>query len=277
MIPKVNKFRLISSSALAAGYVICALAASAQESRYERFRAHNTTMTALQPAWMGPLIQSDSRLSQAIRLSVSNSYCPTQTVNYGNGHGIAVMAGTRFQFDYMQPAYVQNNSAKTKDGIGDTETQIKYRIASGNAEHGNFAVSAILAQTFPTGSHKNGAATSVYFPKLAVGKARGRFNVQPVLSGVIPTGKIAAQGRAVEWSATAQMHPSPNVWLDVEDNAAFNKGGPVDGKTQNFITPAAFYMVRRKSWKPTHSAVIFNAGMQIATSEFHFYNPLSGS
>jgi len=207
MIPKVNKFRLISSSALAAGYVICALAASAQESRYERFRAHNTTMTALQPAWMGPLIQSDSRLSQAIRLSVSNSYCPTQTVNYGNGHGIAVMAGTRFQFDYMQPAYVQNNSAKTKDGIGDTETQIKYRIASGNAEHGNFAVSAILAQTFPTGSHKNGAATSVYFPKLAVGKARGRFNVQPVLSGVIPTGKIAAQGRGVERNGADAPEP----------------------------------------------------------------------
>ncbi len=66
-------------------------------------------MTAQQPAWMGPLIQSDSRLPQAIRLSVSNSYCPTQTVNYGNGHGIAVMAGTA--------------------------TQIKYRIASGNAEH----------------------------------------------------------------------------------------------------------------------------------------------
>lgn len=62
------------------------------------------------------------------------------------------------------------------------------------------------------------------------------------------------------------------MWLDVENNAAFNKGGPVDGKAQNFITPTAFYMVWRKDWKPTYAATILNAGMQIATSEFHSYD-----
>ena len=41
---------------------------------------------------------------------------------------------------------------------------------------------------------------------------------------------------------------------------------------QNFITPAAFYVVRRKEWKPTHPFLIFDAGMQIATSSFIPYN-----
>jgi hypothetical protein len=272
MIPTVNKFKNILCLALGAAVAFGAIAAPAQQSFYERFRAHNTAMTALQPSWMGPLIQSDSRLSQAVRLSVSNSYAPTQTVNYGNGHGLAVMAGNRFQFDYMQPAYIQNNSAKLKDGFGNTEVQIKYRIASGNAEHGNYMLSAILTRSFTPGSSEVGALTGSYYPKLAAGKAWGLFNVQTLLNGCLPTGKVTAQGRAIEWNTTTQIHPNGHWWMDVENNAAFMKGGSFDGKMQNFITPAAFYMVRRKDWKPTHAAVIFNAGMQIATSGFHFYN-----
>jgi hypothetical protein len=76
----------------------------------------------------------------------------------------------------------------------------------------------------------------------------------------------------VEWNLTAQAHPNAHLWFDIENNATFNRGGPFDGKTQNFITPAAFYMVRRRGWEPTHAAVVFDTGMQIATSGFHLYN-----
>ena len=92
------------------------------------------------------------------------------------------------------------------------------------------------------------------------------------LGGFLPTGKIATQGRAIEWNATAQLHPNAHTWFDVEDNATFNVGGAVGGNTQNFITPAAFYLVRRKGWGPAHAAMVFDAGMQIATSQFHLYN-----
>ena len=73
-------------------------------------------------------------------------------------------------------------------------------------------------------------------------------------------------------SATAQVLAGKNLYLDLEDNALFNQGGPFDGKTQNFLTPAAFYVVRRKEWKPTHAVVVLGGGMQIATSSFHPYN-----
>jgi hypothetical protein len=268
----VNRFQILSSLALAAALVAGSCTTTAQPSSYERFRAQNDAMAALQPAWMGPLIQSDSRLSQAVRLSVSNAYAPNRTVNYGNGHGISTIVGNRLQLDFMQPAYVQNNSAKLKDGFGNAEVQVKFRIASGNAQHGNYALTAILVRSFTPGSQELEALTGAWFPKLGLGRAWGRFNVQTMMNGVLPTGKVSAQGRAIEWNTTAQIHPNAHVWLDVEENAAFNIGGPVDGKIQNFITPAAFYMVRRKNWKPTHAMVVFDAGMQIATSGFYFYN-----
>jgi hypothetical protein len=58
----------------------------------------------------------------------------------------------------------------------------------------------------------------------------------------------------------------------LENNATFHYGGAYDGKIQNFITPAAFYVVRRKEWKPIHPFLIFDCGMQIATSEYRGYN-----
>ena len=230
-------------------------------------------MTDVQPTWMGPLIQSDSRLGQGIKVSVSNANAPgAQIVSYGNNKGFSTIAARRFQFDFNPPSYFRNHSATQKDGFGNAATQVKYRIASGNAEHGNFAVTAILYRNFTPGSNQNAMLTGAYFPKLAVGKAFGRFNMQTVVNGVLPTGKTALQGRAVEWNLTAQVHASGHVWFDVENNAAFILGGPCDGKKQNFVTPAAFYMLRRKEWQPTHPALVFAMGMQIATSSFHMYN-----
>ncbi len=230
-------------------------------------------MTAVQPSWMGPLIQSDARLSQAVRISVSNEYAPgAQIISYGNNHGVSMIGGTRFQFDFDPPAYFRNHSAALKDGFGNAGAQVKYRIASGNAEHGNFALTAIVFHGFAPRAYENGSLSSYYCPKIASGFAFGRFNVQSTLGGFLPTGKIAMQGRAIEWNGTVQAHPNAHTWFDVEDNATFNVGGATDGKMQNFVTPAAFYLVRRKDWGPTHAAMVFDAGMQIATSQFHLYD-----
>lgn len=258
--------------AMLATIMTCASAASAQQSFYGRFRANNASMADVQPSWMAPLIQSDSRLSQAVRISASNFYAPTQTISYGNNHGISVIAQRRFQFDFDPPSYFRNHSPTLKDGFGNAGTQAKYRIASGNAEHGNFAVTAILYRSFTPRSDQNGMLTGTYNPKLAAGKAFGWFNVQSTLGGVLPTAKTTIQGRTMEWNLTGQVRPAAHLWLDVENNASYYFGGWYGGKTQNFITPAAFYMVRRREWGPAHGAVIFDTGMQIATSAFHTSN-----
>jgi hypothetical protein len=260
--------------ALALSFAASACAAAAQQSFYERFRAHNARMSALQPTWASPLIQPDARLAQAVRFSFSNSRTQsgTQTTNYGNYHTLGLLLSDRVQLNLIAPPYVQNNSATATDGFGDTQLEAKYRIASGNAGHGNYEVTGKLTWDIATGSHQNGAATSYWEPALATGRVWGRFNVQMLLDGALPTGKIALQGRQIDWDITGQVHAMTNLWLDVENNATFKFGGPHDGKMQNFITPAGFYALRRKQWKPEHAVYVLGAGMQIATSSFHLYN-----
>jgi len=269
----VINLRTLSALAHAAAILCSGMLAHAQQSFYEKFRSHNSAMADIQPAWMGPLIQSDARLGQGVWLSVSDASAPGEHIlSYGNNHGVSAIVERRFQFDFDPPSFYRNHSAAYPDGFGNAAAQVKYRIASGNAEHGNFAVTAIEFHGFAPRAAQNGMLTAYDCPKIAAGVARGRFDVQSTLGGVLPAGKIAAQGRTIEWNVTGQVHPTAYTWFDIEDNVAFNVGGPSDGETQNFITPAAFYMLRRKRWEPTHTAFIFDGGMQIATSRFHTSN-----
>ena len=240
---------------------------------YDSFRTHNANMSAVQPSWMGPLVQSDARLGQAIRFSVSDAALPgEQTLDYGNNHGISLIADRRFELDLDPPSFFRNHSSTHKDGFGNAATELKWRISSGNAEHGNYAVSAIIYYAFAPRAYQNQMLTSFYAPALAAGHGFGRFAVMSKLGGILPTGKIAQQGRGIEWDVTAQVHSTVCTWFEVEDNSLFNYAGPFDGKTQNFLTPAAFYMIPRREWKPGHATVVIGGGMQIATSSFHFCN-----
>lgn len=269
--PPLGKRSLAAASAhaiLAPGELVGTL-----QPYYGSFRTHNAAMSAIQPTWMGPLVQSDARLGQAIRLSVSDAAFPgEQTLNYGNNHGVSLIADRRFELDLDPPSFFRNHSDVHKDGFGNAGTEIKWRLASGNAEHGNYAVSAIIYYAFAPRVFQNQMLTSFYAPAIAAGRGFGRFAVMSKLGGILPTGKIAQQGRGIEWDVTAQVHSTARTWFDVEDNALFNYAGPFDRKTQNFLTPAAFYMIRRREWTPEHATVVVGSGMQIATSSFHFYN-----
>ena len=114
--------------------------------------------------------------------------------------------------------------------------------------------------------------TGYYVPEILAGRGFGRYAVMTTVGGLLPTGKTAAQGREIEWNLTTQFHASANVWFDVENNAAFYHAGPFDGQTENFVTPAVFYKLSRKDWKPEHPVMVFDGGEQIATSAFHFCN-----
>ena len=268
----MNKFGPILSLTLTVAIAL-AVSAPAQESPYVRFRAHNAEMKQVQPTWMGPVSHSDPRLGQGLKLSVSQSdFPPVHPTIYGNNKGISVVVQRRFQLDFDPPSYFRNHSSAQKDGLGNAATQVKYRIASGNASHGNFALTAILFHGFGARANQNQLLSAYYVPSIAAGKAFGRFATVSTVGGFVPTAKIAAQGRAVEWNFTAQAHATEHLWLDIENNAAFFHAGPFDGKTQNLVTPAAIYVLRRKQWKPEHAAVALVCGEQIATSGFHTYN-----
>jgi hypothetical protein len=250
-----------------------ASAISAQRSFVERFASHNAAMNEIQPTMAGMLVTSSPRLTQNMRFAVSHHYTSagTETVSYGNGKGIGIIVGNRIELDAMQPPYIQHYGSAA-DGFGDATVGAKIRIASGNAEHGNFIVSSMLNYRLATGSHKNGAAANAFSPALAAGHVIRRFAVISYLGGTLPTGKIAKEGRSIAWNSALQAHATKRLWLAVEDNATFYLGGSHDGLTQNFVAPSVFYTFRRNEWKPTHPFTIVDCGMQIATSEFHTYN-----
>jgi hypothetical protein len=274
----LNSHRLISYLTLTTALLAAAPLASAQQplakqTFKDRFFAHNYEMTKLQPNWPTPLVESDPRLTQYYRFAFSNEYTAagTHTVNYGNARGGGIVAFNRIQVDWLPPSYIQHNSTAV-DGFGDTAVLVKFRIASANAEHGNYILTAILNHTFASSS-KNGAATDSWNPTLAGGIGFLRhFSVESSLGGAMPTGKIAAQGRSITWNSLVYDHITPHVFLELENNATFYFAGSHDGKMQNFVTPAAFYIYKRTDWKPTHPFLVFDGGMQIATSRFHTFN-----
>jgi len=254
-------------------FLVAAAASAGQQTADRSFFSHNARMAKIQPPMITPLVAPDPRLVQYAKLSFANQYTTTgtQTVSFGNARGIGLIAGDRFEFDLIPPSYIEHNST-AMDGFGDVATLMKYRIVSRNAKEGNYIVTALLSRCFATGSYKNGAATDSFGPAIVVGKGKGKFVAISSLGGSLPTGKIYLQGRSVAANEVIQMHAARNVWFEIEDNLTLWLGGPKDGNAQNFITPAAFYIIRPKAWKPSHPFFIVNAGMQIATSRFHTYN-----
>lgn len=243
-------------------------------SLYQSFRQRNLVMTRVQPSWITPAVAPDPRLVQYARFSFTNQYTAahTQTVNYGNTRGMGIILGDRVELDYYQPPYIQHNSAAA-DGFGDNTLLGKVRLVSGNADHGNYIVSAILSRTFATGSHSNGALTGAWGPTLSGGvNVFKRYSLLSGLGGNLPTGKIAAQGRSISWNNTLQARATEHLRLEIESNSTYYFAGSHDGKMQNFVTPVVYYVLRPKRWEPTHLFYLFDVGFQTATSGFHTYN-----
>jgi hypothetical protein len=266
--------RILSIFLILIAGMACLDTSQAQQSFRERFFNHNNAAAAIEPAWPTPVVEADPRLTQYYRFSFSSQFAAagTHTVSYGNARGGGIIAWNRAEFDVLPPPYIQHSSAAV-DGFSDTSVLVKLRLASGNAEHRNYIATAILSHTFATGSASNGAPTDSWNPILAGGKGfTKRLSIESALGGTLPTGKIAAQGRSILWNSLLLDHLTRSIWLELENNATFFRGGSHDGKMQNFITPGAFYVYRRQEWKPAHPFYVFDGGMQIAASAFHTYN-----
>jgi hypothetical protein len=236
-------------------------------------RARDTL--ASQPYWPTPLVTASSGLLQLFRTDFARQISPTgtDTWNYGNTKGFDLVPWYKVEVDVLIPPYIEHNIPSAKDGFGDFSMLLKYRLAGADQDHGNYAVSVSLATTLPTGSFKNGSLTASVSPTVCAGKGFGRFDVQSTLGATLPTSDTLQQGRVVVWNTAAQFRIGKLFWPEVEDNASFFHGGPRDGMVQNFVTPGLVVSKFKLERDPRNRlAVMFGAGMQIATSQFHTYN-----
>lgn len=229
---------------------------------------------AQQPSWPIPLVTASSGLLQVMRTDFVRQIVPagTDTWNYDNSKGFNVVPWYRMEFDALLPPYIQHNS-KAQDGFGDFSMLLKGRLMAGNEAHGDYSVSFSVASTLPTGSYKNGSLAATIAPTVCAGKGFGNIDVQSTVGAILPAGDTAKLGRVVVWNIVGQYRIGRWFWPEIESNATFYHGGTNDGRVQNFVTPglmvSKFKLARDAR---NRLALVFGAGMQIATTQFHSYN-----
>src|SRR5580704_13713066 len=136
-----------------------------------------------QPHWITPLNTTTPRLEQEVRYDIQwqthNSGVTTD--NYGVSKGVEIIPEKNLEVILAIPPYIVNNPDSPKDGFGDWQFLVKYRIIARNEERGNYIITAFFQMTVPTGQYTQGNPSPVITPTIAYGKGFRDFDVQGTL------------------------------------------------------------------------------------------------
>ena len=238
----------------------------------EQWQARVTQTQAEQPHWVTPLVTVTPRLEQEFRFDVSRQRTPAgeDLVNLGGGKGLELIPSRNIEIIVAAPPpYLIHHDQAAKDGFGDESFLLKYRVASGNEEHGSYILTLFVGGSIPTGSYRNGSSAAIVTPTVAAGKGFGKLSVQSTLGVGLPVDSVRRLGHTVAWNTAFQYHAKRFLWPELEVNSSFFEGGLNDGKKQTFLTPGL--VVGRF---PLHNrmGLTVGAGMQIAATRFHTFD-----
>ena len=230
---------------------------------------------AEQPHWITPLATTTPRLEQEFRYDIQwqthNSGVTTD--NYGVSKGLEIIPAKNFEVILAIPPYIVNNPDSPKDGFGDWQFLVKYRIAAGNEEHGNYILTAFYQMSFPTGQYQEGALSPIITPTIAYGKGFGAFDVQGTLGGSLPTGNVDVIGHNLLWNNAFQYKIYKKFWPELEVNFNHYYGGngaivPTahPGKTLVYLTPG---LVLGRFKLKDRLGFTVGGGFEIAATKFH--------
>ena len=221
-----------------------------------------------QPHWITPLATTTPRLEQEFRYDMQwqTHNNGVTTDNYGVSKGLEIIPEKNVEVILAVPPYIVNNPDSPNDGFGDWQFLVKYRIAAGNEEHGNYILTAFYQMSFPTGQYQEGVKSPVITPTLAYGKGFKNFDVQGTLGGGIPTENTATIGRTILWNNTLQYRILKKFWPEAEFNFTHYYQGSHDGHSLLYITPGL--VIGRF---PIHNrfSFTFGGGFEIAATSFH--------
>ena len=244
---------------------------SAQEGYLGQWFARVDNTKDEQPHWVTPVATTTPRLEEELRYDQiwqTNNRGVT-TDNYDGGKGLELIPFEKVEVIFNAPPYLVHNDPLVHDGFGDVAFLVKYRLWSGNENHGNYILTAFLGWTLPTGEHKNGALHPVITPTLAYGKGFGNLDLQGTFGVAMPTADTDLLGRNYLWNNTLQYRLFRKLWPEVELNSTFFQHGKNDGRKQNFATPG-LVLGRFRLWNRV--GFTFGAGYQIATTHFRTSN-----
>jgi len=194
---------------------------------------------ARQPHWITPLATVTPRLEQEFRYDIH--WLPkadgTVTENYGATKGLEFIPQRNVEIILNIPPYIVHNRPGLRDGFGDFQALVKYRLAAANEEGGNYILTAFLAVSAPTGQFANGALNPVITPTIAYGKGFGDFDLQGTFGVSLPTGNTRLIGRTYAWNDAFQYRIRGKIWPQIEVNYSRFQEGKYGGNTQVLLTP----------------------------------------
>ncbi len=225
---------------------------------------------AEQPHWITPVFTTTPRLEEEFRYDIGRQDIAKGDVrNYGVSKGLEVIPTEHTEIIISPPPYIGHDNPKAHDGFGDMSFLLKYRFSTGNEEHGNYIVTALLGASIPTGSYANGAPKAVVTPTFAFGKGWGNFDIQSTVGVGIPVGDPSRLGTPIAYNTVFQCRIFKKIWPEVEANAAFFPNGPNSGNHQLFLSPG-LVVGRLHLYKRLGLTV--GGGVQIAATHFHTFN-----
>jgi hypothetical protein len=202
---------------------------------------------AEQPHWATPMATNTGRLEERFRFDAA-----FQTI--GNGSQTTIVDGSK-GFDFMigeteeiQIALPPYDIKHTLTGKGDTEglgdwqfLRFKQRLASGNADNGDYIVSALIAVQAPTG--KSTLTNNAYqiTPTLAVGKGFGALVVQSTVGFAVPLAHESTLGTQFTTNVALQYHLLRYLWPEMEVGWTYYLDGTRGRKSQVFLTPGLVF------------------------------------
>lgn len=242
---------------------------------FGQWEQRTSATQAKQPAWPPPLVTTYVGLIQVARTDFIRQTATTgvQTWNYDGGKGLNLIPLANTEVDINLPGFFEHSSPKAINGAGDMSFLLKYRFASGNADHGSYDVSAFVVGSIPTGSYKNGSTDASVAPSLGFGKGYKMIDVQSTFGSSLPVLDTRKLGRTVASNTAVQAHVARYFWPETEISSTWFVGGANDGKNMTFATPGLLFVKKIHVEEPkSRLTVCVGAGEQIATSHFYTYN-----
>lgn len=198
--------------------------------------------TAAQPNWAAPLTTVTPLLKEFVMYGQAFQTLPNDarvTVYDGGMPAVGVhLIPTYTNEVYIgAPPYQVRTGKKPAEGLGDLPFfLVKTRLASGNAENGDYVVTAYLSGQAPIGSDP--FTTNAYYitPTIGAGKGFGDFNIQANIGTPWPTSNYDKLGTQLVANVALQYHLFEYFWPEIEFNYTHWINGPRSGLNQLFVT-----------------------------------------
>jgi hypothetical protein len=200
-----------------------------------------TQIQSEQPRWVTPLVTVTPRLEEEFRYDQlwQTKENHSSVDDYGYNKGLELIPFDPVEIIIGVPGYEQQNRDPRQFGWADETFLVKYRIIAGNADNGNYILTAFMGLSVPSGSDSFSSEHYDFTPTIAGGKGWGNFDIQSTLGFSVPDNGFVhtGSGNSLASNTTFQYRVDKFFWPEVEANYTYWPTGEHEGLNQLLLTP----------------------------------------